>query len=51
MKSNHIKQVLLIFLIVLLAYGYFYAQDDVNSNTRLAMVKAVVEENRFTIDS
>ncbi len=51
MKNNNVKEVLLVFLIVLIAYGYFYTQDDVNSNTRLAMVKAVVEENRFEIDS
>ncbi len=51
MKNNNAVKVLLVFLMVLIAYGYFYSQDDVNSNTRLAMVKAVVEENRFAIDS
>jgi len=51
MKVNDAVKVLLVFLIVLIAYGYFYSQDDVNSNTRLAMVKAVVEQNRFAIDS
>ena len=51
MKNNNFAEVILVFLIVLIAYGYFYTQDDVNSNSRLAMVKAVVEENRFEIDS
>lgn len=33
------------------AYGYFSPLTDWNTNTRLAMVKAVVEEKRFEIDS
>jgi hypothetical protein len=45
------KGSLIVFLIVLLAYGYFFTGADANTNSRLALVKAIVEENRFEIDS
>ncbi len=51
MKNNNRREALLIFLIVLIAYGYFFAQQDVNTDSRLALVKAIVEEKRLEIDS
>jgi hypothetical protein len=49
--GNTIREATLIFLMVLLGYGYFSSERDVNINSRLALVKAVVDENRFEIDS
>jgi hypothetical protein len=45
------KEISLVFLIVLIAYGYFFTDSDANTNSRLALVKAMVEEKRFEIDS
>lgn len=45
------KEQLLIFLIALFAYGYFSVETDANANSRLALIKAVVEEHRLEIDS
>jgi len=42
---------LIVFLIVLMFYGYFIKQGDWNINSRLGLVKAVVEESRLTIDT
>lgn len=41
----------IVFLIVLVFYGYFIKHGDWNINSRLGLVKAVVEEQRLTIDS
>lgn len=41
----------IIFLIVLVFYGYFVKQGDWNINSRLGLVKAVVEEHRLAIDT
>lgn len=51
MNTRRVAEILLVFLISLLASGYFHSQDDVNSNSRLALVKAIVEQDRFAIDS
>jgi hypothetical protein len=51
MKKTDFKETLLVFLVVLIAYGYFFTESDANTNSRLALVKAIVEENRFEIDS
>src|SRR5690349_10488444 len=48
---NTIREAILVFLMVLLAYGYFSTERDVNINSRLALVKAFVDEGRFEIDS
>ena len=42
---------LVVFLIALIFYGYFIKQGDWNINSRLGLVKAVVEESRLTIDT
>lgn len=42
---------LIVFLIVLMFYGYFIKQGDWNINSRLGLVKAVVEESRLSIDT
>jgi hypothetical protein len=41
----------IVFLIVFIFYGYFIKHGDWNINSRLGLVKAVVEEHRLTIDS
>jgi hypothetical protein len=51
LKKTDFKETLLVFLVVLIAYGYFFTESDANTNSRLALVKAIVEENRFEIDS
>ena len=51
MKNNNFKEASLIFLIVVIAYGYFFSQQDANTNSRLALVKAIVIEKRLEIDS
>ena len=51
MKKVRVKDSLIVFLIVLLAYGYFFAGSDANANSRLALVRAVVEKDRLDIDS
>lgn len=38
-------------MMALTAYGYFYPVGDWNTFSRLSLVKAVVEENHFEIDS
>lgn len=51
MKKVRLNDSLIVFLIVLLAYGYFFTGSDANTNSRLALVKAIVEQDRFEIDS
>ena len=55
MKNWFTKKILyeaiLIFLMVGIGYGYFSTERDVNINSRLALVKAFVDEGRFEIDS
>jgi hypothetical protein len=41
----------IVFLIVFIFYGFFIKHGDWNINSRLGLVKAVVEEQRLTIDS
>jgi hypothetical protein len=51
-KTNlHKINLAIIFLITGLFYGYFIRPGDWNITSRLALVKAIVEERRFTIDS
>src|SRR5689334_16626311 len=56
MKVTNFREVILAFLMVLVAYGYFSPDGyftslgDWNTNSRLSLVKAVVEEGRFEID-
>jgi hypothetical protein len=41
----------IVFLIVFIFYGFFIKHGDWNINSRLGLVKAVVEEHRLAIDS
>lgn len=50
-ERETLVEIVLVFLIVVIAHGYFYPLGDWNTRSRLAFVKAVVEENRFEIDS
>ncbi|MBM3125074.1 MAG: hypothetical protein FJZ87_08345 [Chloroflexi bacterium] len=47
----HKINLLIIFLITFSFYGYFIRPGDWNITSRLALVKAIVEERRFAIDS
>lgn len=49
--NRDFQEALLIFTIVLTAYGYFSWGLDWNVNSRLALVKAFVEEGGFEIDT
>jgi hypothetical protein len=51
MKKFSLKEILFVFLILGSAYGYFFSQHDSNTNARLALVKAIVEEKRLEIDT
>ena len=51
MKRKHLFEMMLVFLLVMMAYGYFSSLADWNTNSRMSLVKAVVEEKRFEIDS
>jgi hypothetical protein len=44
-------EAILVFLMVIIGYGYFSTERDINSNSRLAFVKAFVDQGRFEIDS
>ena len=50
-SSKHPKDALIVFLLLTLAYVYFYHDAAWNGNSRLALVFAVVREGRLTIDS
>jgi hypothetical protein len=62
-KKLVFSEIMLVFLMVLVAYGYFspnafsfpdgqsFLTLDWNANSRLSLVKAFVEEGRFEIDS
>lgn len=49
--QKNLREAITIFVIVLLAYGYFSFDLDWNINSRLALVKAFVDEGVFEIDS
>jgi len=49
--SLHRINLFIVFLIALTFYGYFIRPPDWNINSRLGLVKAIVEEKRLTIDS
>ncbi len=51
MKKKHFFEIILVLGIVLVAYGYFSQNLEWNTNSRLGLVKSIVEENRFEIDS
>jgi hypothetical protein len=50
MKKTTLFELVLIFLMAATAYGYFSPKTDPNINSRLSMVKAVVDKNQFEID-
>ncbi len=51
-KKAHSFEILLVFAMTLTAYGYFFDPTaDVNARSRLSLVKSLVEEARFEIDS
>jgi hypothetical protein len=51
MRKTRLSEIVLVFIITAVAYGYFFSQQDANTNTRLALVKAIVEQRRLEIDS
>jgi hypothetical protein len=47
-----LREAIMVFVMVLLAYGYFsFGSNDWNVNSRLALVKAFVENGVFEIDA
>ena len=50
-KIKNLGEAFIIFAIAFIAYGYFSFGNDWNTNSRLALVKAFVDEGRFEIDS
>jgi hypothetical protein len=49
--GNILREAILVFLMAIIGYGYFSSERDSNINSRLALVKAIVDEGRFDIDS
>ncbi len=45
------KDVLIIFFLLALTYGYFYQDPSWNGNSRLGLTLAMVQEGRLVIDS
>jgi hypothetical protein len=50
-SKGTIYEATLIFLMVVIGYGYFSSERDANINSRLALAKAFVDEGRLEIDS
>jgi hypothetical protein len=50
LSRNTIVQAILIFLMVVMGYGYFSSERDPNINSRLSLIKAFVDEGRLEID-
>lgn len=48
---SYTKEALAVFALLAILYGYFYHEPGWNGNSRLALVFAVVQEGRLTIDS
>jgi hypothetical protein len=48
---RYTKDALLVFLLLALAYAYFYQDPGWNGNARLGLTFAIVREGRLTIDS
>lgn len=48
---HHAIEAALVLLMAVLAISYFYPPLDANTKSRLALVKAMVEEHRFSIDT
>jgi len=47
-----VRELVLVYLMAVVAFGYFAGTwGDGNTNSRLALVKAIAEEHRFTIDT
>jgi hypothetical protein len=51
LRSRTFIEALLVYVITLAAYGYFTSLSDPNTNSRLALVKSFIEENRPQIDT
>ena len=50
LSRNTIIQAILIFLMLVIGYGYFSSERDPNVNSRLSLIKAFVDEGRLEID-
>ncbi len=51
MKKIFSLDVVLVLVMSIVAYGYFYNGSDWNTNSRLSLVKAVVEQNRLEVNN
>lgn len=45
------REIIIVFFMVAAAYGYFSPRSEWNANSRLSLVKAIVEHHRFEIES
>ncbi|MBU1625987.1 hypothetical protein KKB18_01315 [bacterium] len=51
-EENRIKKIkLLLFILLFMTFSYFYQGGDHNSNTRMNLTRAIVEQGRFQTDS
>ena len=50
-RLRYTKEALAVFALLAILYGYFYHEPGWNGNSRLALVFAVVQEGRLSIDS
>lgn len=50
MKRTYLE-IILVFAMVIVGYGYFFSGTDWNTNSRLALVRAIVDESRYEIDN
>lgn len=51
MQKSTLYELLLVFFMVVTAYGYFSPNLDANTNSRLGLVKAFVDDRSFSIDN
>jgi hypothetical protein len=51
MALRHVRDVLLVFVVLAFGYTYFHQDPSWNGNTRLGLTFAMVREGRVTIDS
>mgnify|MGYP006976791530 CR=1 FL=1 len=51
MALRHVRDMLLVFVVLAFGYTYFHQDPSWNGNTRLGLTFAMVREGRVTIDS
>jgi len=49
-RKTHFFEIILVFIMTIVAYGYFISYSDWNANSRMALTKAIIERKSFEID-